>query len=266
MELEERIFQEKSYFFYNKESIYIIHYSKGENVAVSYGLINNINEVKISHFCCTDKGASGSPIINISNNKIIGIHTQSSKSYEQNYGKFLKEPINDFISKNNLFKDNIKKYLFKDKISNYFEESNIIRKEDEINFIISALRKKINFRDIKNIYWATIQDDSIKDFKRCCNNKGPTLIIIKSEKDEIFGGFTKSSWNNNNHEYGYDKDSFLYSITNKKVFDIINPEKAIINFDIGYLFACFGNTNNWNGIYLGDKFLSDSNAIAILKN
>ena len=55
------------------------------------------------------------------------------------------------------------------------------------------------------------------------NNKGPTLTIIKSENDEIFGGFTKSNWNNENFAYGYDEDAFLYSITNKKIFDVIKP-------------------------------------------
>ena len=67
------------------------------------------------------------------------------------------------------------------------------------------------------------------------NNKGPTLTIIKSENDEIFGGFTKSNWNNENFAYGYDEDAFLYFITNKKIFYVIKPEKAILNYDIDYI-------------------------------
>ena len=31
------------------------------------------------------------------------------------------------------------------------------------------------------------------DFHRCCDNKGPTLVLIKSE-EYIFGGYTVQSW------------------------------------------------------------------------
>ena len=191
-----------------------------------------------------DQGSAGSPIISISNNKIIGIHKESSNKYQQNYGIFLKEPINDFINKHFSLKNN------------YFTNSNIIKKEDEIIFIISALKRKINFSNIRKLYTATINGDKSEDFKKYCNNKGPTLVVIKSKKDEIFGGFTKSNWNNENFAFGCDNDAFLYSITNKKVFDIIKPEKAIVNYQIGYAFACFGNKNDWDGIYLCDNFLS----------
>ena len=246
MELEDKIFKEESYLYYNQESIYIIHYSNQEKAAVSYGLINKINNSNIIHFSCIGQGSSGSPIISISNNKIIGIHKENSNTFQKNNGTFLKEPINEFINE----------YL---SLNNFFfKDSNIIKKEDEITFIISALKNKINFSNIKKIYTSTINGDTSKDFKKCCNNKGPTLIIIKSEKDEIFGGFTKSNWNNENFAFGYDNDAFLYSITNKKIFDIIKPEKAIINYNVGYAFACFGNRNDWDGIYLCDNFLTES--------
>jgi V8-like Glu-specific endopeptidase len=132
MELEDKLFKEESYLYYNQESIYNIHYSK-EKVAVSYCLINKINKSNIIHFCRIDQGSSGSPILNISNNKIIGIHRENTNKFHQNYGIFLKEPINEFINKYFTFKNN------------YFKDSNIIKKEEEINFIISALKRKINF-------------------------------------------------------------------------------------------------------------------------
>ena len=114
----------------------------------------------------------------------------------------------------------------------------------------------MSISNIKMLYQATKHGDTSEDFKKHCNNKGPTLTIIKSENDEIFGGFTKSNWNNENFAYGQDEDAFLYSITNKKIFDVIKPEKAILNYDIDYALACFGNTNDWDGIYLFDEFLT----------
>ena len=112
----------------------------------------------------------------------------------------------------------------------------------------------MNITNIKMIYQATIHGDNNENFKKYCNNKGPTLIIIKAENN-IFGGFTKCKWTDENFSFVNDKDAFLYSISNKKVFDIINPEKDITNYEKGYAFACFGNTKEWDGIYLFDDFL-----------
>ena len=66
MELDEKIYK-KSNIIYNNESIYIIQYPNGEKAVVSYGIINKINEYDIIHYCCTESGSSGSPIINLLN-------------------------------------------------------------------------------------------------------------------------------------------------------------------------------------------------------
>jgi hypothetical protein len=76
----------------NSESIYILqypNYSDGQKASVSYGIINKIeNEYNIIHYGCTNYGSSGSPIINLLNNKVIGIHKQSSRF---NYNIFNKK-------------------------------------------------------------------------------------------------------------------------------------------------------------------------------
>jgi BTB/POZ domain-containing protein KCTD9 len=35
------------------------------------------------------------------------------------------------------------------------------------------------------------------DFHSRCDNKGPTICVIKSEHGKTFGGFTNLSWNMN---------------------------------------------------------------------
>ena len=85
---------------YAKESIYVLQYP--EEKLVSYGILNGIIEDKkynFSHLCCTDKGSSGSPIINLKNNKVIGIHKEATNNY--NKGLFLNYPIQEFINKYN---------------------------------------------------------------------------------------------------------------------------------------------------------------------
>ena len=43
------------------------------------------------------------------------------------------------------------------------------------------------------IFRASSDGKSGADFHRCCDNKGPTLIVIQS-KEYIFGGYTSKSW------------------------------------------------------------------------
>ena len=50
----------------------------------------------IFHTCYTESGSSGSPIMNLLNNKVIGIHKEASR-FNFNIGSFIKNPINTFI-------------------------------------------------------------------------------------------------------------------------------------------------------------------------
>ena len=135
MELDEKIYKEQSQIFYSKESAYIIHYANGDKVLVSYGIINHIKDYNISHLCCTEKGSSGSPILNITNNKVIGVHKQASSISNFNLGTFLKYPINDFFKK--YTNDNTNSPLKTDYI-----KIPILNDLEGINFIITSIEKK----------------------------------------------------------------------------------------------------------------------------
>ena len=101
LELDDNIFKENENFIYEGKSIYIIQYPNGEEACVSYGLLNGINKYNIIHICSTDNGSSGSPILNLKNNKVIGIHKGSPDYIKNfNYGTLLKYPLNDFINQN----------------------------------------------------------------------------------------------------------------------------------------------------------------------
>ena len=83
--------------FYEETSVYVLHYPLGEKVAVSYGLLNEINNYEIKYKCSTEHGSSGSPILNLSNHKVIGIHKQTSKKFNYNIGTCLQFPLNNFF-------------------------------------------------------------------------------------------------------------------------------------------------------------------------
>ena len=99
------------------KSIYMIH-SNQETLYVSYGKVNDNRKNQSHNFlhtCYAFNGSSGSPILNLENNKIIGIH--SSTNANINEGFFL----NFSSSKENISKTQkeIKKTEFKATIKDY---------------------------------------------------------------------------------------------------------------------------------------------------
>ena len=101
---------------YIKKSVYILQYPNNEKVSVSYGIINNIDLQKnfdLFHFCYTDNGSSGSPILNVNNNKLIGIHKGASDKYNFNKGTILIFPLKEFILRKNKNEFALKKYFTK---------------------------------------------------------------------------------------------------------------------------------------------------------
>ena len=124
-----------------KESIYILNYLKGENIVVSYGLLNEIkSEKEILHKCYTDNGSSGSPILSLRNNKLIGIHSRKSKNLSFNIGALVIFPIIEYIqnyynTSDNLYKNNFNnnKNNYSNNINNPMYINNINIKNPEIN-------------------------------------------------------------------------------------------------------------------------------------
>ena len=100
LEIDDNLFKENIEFSYEGKTIYDIKYPKSDNVSVSFGIIKEIkNSYDIIHLCSTDSGSSGSPILNLETNKIIGIHKEASINFNFNKGTFLKNPINEYIEK-----------------------------------------------------------------------------------------------------------------------------------------------------------------------
>ena len=64
----------------------------------------------------------------------------------------------------------------------------------------------------KLLYRASERGYSAESFHKCCDNKGPTLIIIKSIEGWIFGGYTTRLWKVvRSDEYGCIYNDMIYS-------------------------------------------------------
>ena len=67
-------------------------------------------------------------------------------------------------------------------------------------------------------------------FYGLCKNKGPTITIIKSKADNIFGGFTQKYWRAaslNAPEFIEDEKAFIFSIDQKQIYRPVDAKKAI---------------------------------------
>ena len=64
------------------------------------------------------------------------------------------------------------------------------------NTIINWIKEKIKINKIKfeKIFEMNSNGTRSEDFHRYCDNKGPTLTLVKTTKNKIFGGFTPLDW------------------------------------------------------------------------
>ena len=71
-----------------------------------------------------------------------------------------------------------------------FEGSLIIKGESQQAALMSWLPSNST---CSLLYQSSTDGKKSEDFHRCCDNKGPTLVVIKSG-EYIFGGYTSESW------------------------------------------------------------------------
>jgi hypothetical protein len=108
----------------------------------------------------------------------------------------------------------------------------------------------------KLLYRATRDGFKASDFHRLCDDHSGTLVVIKSQNNYIFGGYTSQTWNHTG-SYKAFVDEFLFSLTNPSC----KPTKHSIK-NTSYAIRCnssYGPTfGGGHDIYI----CSDSNSCA----
>ena len=135
-ESDENIFKSQNYMkkIYNRESIYIIQYDNKDNISVSYGIISDILDKKIKFKVNINSNIKYNIILNLNNNKIIGMLDDKSKIY--NNGIFINDLIDQFIYKINNISTPYSEY-----------EENINSISLTINVDVKEVNKQIYFLD-----------------------------------------------------------------------------------------------------------------------
>ena len=174
----------KSILDYVDSTIYMLQYPEGK-LSVSYGILNSIyedNQYFFSHKCSSRAGSTGSPILNINNNKVIGMHQSSIKNH-YNKGIFLSFPIKEFI------KINFKNYfLLKDFNKNF----NLNIKDTKISRLDLRWKKlgnvgfeelcQIEFKELKELI---LNNNNISDIKPLEKAKFVNLEILDLSQNKI---------------------------------------------------------------------------------
>ena len=152
-------------------------------------------------------------------------------------------------------------------------DSNIISDNpNDLFFIKNSLyehydNKKI---ELELLYRASRDGDNPKKFHELCDNKeGGTLIIYKTDKNIIFGGFSNAKWisfcNEKDHKIGKDATgsiNFLFQLNNKKKYYLRKKENnekisaIYCRFDSG---PCFGSCGE--DIWVHGNFLSKNGVL-----
>ena len=213
LELDDNILENISNVQYIKDNIYIIQYEgEKDEASVSYGILQNIDEEEkytFEHLCSTNTGSSGSPILDIKNNKIIGIHKWSDKIYNNNKGTFINYPIKEFIEKKNNIIINNKKINF-----NIFNISDELLFKDGIFSFLNEKQKLNMIIDNKKLQKLLRVD--IEDYKRISgkckigkkNGKGAEYILNRKNL-KFEGEYLNGKRNGKGKEY-YDNGKLKF--------------------------------------------------------
>ena len=199
---------------YKNETVYILQYPENK-LSVSYGILDKIYENKkynFNHKCSTKGGSSGSPILNITNNKVIGIHKEGKNNKSFNIGLFLNEPLKKFIELNN---KNDKKILkeFNEKYQLNIPDTKV----NEINLIGKLIGNEglkdlvnIEFKELEELYLNMNNISEIKELEKAKFEKLQILTLSGNEISDI----------NVLEKVNFKELKFLYLLNNKNISDI----------------------------------------------
>ena len=172
-------------------------------------------------------------------NKEINNLKNENQSIYKEIGDQNKE-INNLKNENKLLNEKIVD-LIKEII--YLRIENSIMELSEEDIIFSEIEKRMNktIKGLHKLYQATTDGGDPKIFHKKCDNIPNTLVLIKSEGNRRFGGFTPIPWKSSG-EYIKDeeKQTFVFSLDNKKIYNLkdIDYNNAVYHYqNYG---PCFG--------------------------
>lgn len=137
----------------------------------------------------------------------------------------------------------------------------------EIKFVLNCLESKISDTNLSytlifSTHLDSNEDSSSESFHNACDDKGPTLTIIKDRKGNKFGGFTTIDWNSN-IKFEPDDLGFLFSINKSKII----PRDGGVNHFNAKSLRKFGPTfGNGHDLSISNNCTENKNSYNDLKS
>ena len=157
--------------------------------------------------------------------------------------------------------ENIGEFIYEE----FLDSTKIIKEKKEIDIVLDKIRiifhnSYKNFVNLKLLYSASKDGDSAEIFHSLCDGKAPLVVLIKTTKNVIFGGYTEAPYSFSKKRVGNkDDNAFIFSINKMKTYDVEKGTNATCSFkDYGPVFYGYEYCN----IYLFGDFFNDEGNVA----
>ena len=146
--------------------------------------------------------------------------------------------------------------IYKVQTNDFKLDSNIITEKDKKIKFFKKLREWVEFKRLELLYRGTRDGGDGPNFHIKCDNHGPTILLCKNDKGNIFGGYSSISWMNNG-DWKSSPGNFIFTLTN-----IYNIEPTKFNLkNNNYNQAVYHNNNfgpiiGCNDFYFYQNFLN----------
>lgn len=166
-------------------------------------------------------------------------------------------------SKKNLENTDLRKMLAVSKANedNDLFNSRILTNFNEIKFLKETISKSqnANIMSITKLYDAENDGGESSIFHIKCDGNFEILIIIKTDKNIVFGGYTKKCFDSEKTTKKIDKNSFLFNLNKFEVYNALTEKNGVFSgiYNKIQCGPCFLN----NAIITGKNILKDNGSV-----
>ena len=203
-----------------------------------------------------NKQLIGRVLYKIESNKIVKFKESNFIKTSQNLSNLkiknklfeIEKEINDFVIKDSYILSNPKNY-------------SLITTDEDFKFLSQNINSNLKLY-YELLYKATIDGEASSVFHSKCDEKGPTITVVKVLNGSKCGGFTPISWKKDGCWQKDDsKRSFVFNLDNKTKFNLRDNYNHALDFHDSKL-SCFGGYT----LQLTDNNLSNKNGLCQVKD
>ena len=101
----------------------------------------------------------------------------------------------------------------------YFSDSLILENNDQVGFVVGEIPDFNHNTKVSLLYRGSRDGWMHQDFHNLCDKQGATIVLYKTKKGRICGGFTRVGWTSPvNGDYRFDVSAYVFSVDLKQRF------------------------------------------------